>query len=149
MKLDNGSITISNRDVHYTLVDSRSDVAWGQFDRWALADVEQPRRGSESWRSIVDNLLIEWGRRPEVIEDDGIEPPAARAIAVASIVASRLRDDKMPPPTNVAPTADGGIAFQYELAGCFLTIEIDPNGDVELRVYRDGDVIRHNLGRPN
>lgn len=58
---------------------------------------------------------------------------------------SRLRGDKIPAPTNVAPTDDGGIALQYELTDAFLTIEIDPEGAVELRVFRDGDLIRHNL----
>lgn len=105
--------------------------------RLALIEAEQARR--EGWRRIIDEVLIEWGRSPERIEDDGIDAPTAAAMAGASRVACRMRDDKMPLPSNVAPVGDGGIALQYEFPEGFLTIEIDTDGAVELRVFRDGE----------
>ncbi|HEX7377956.1 MAG TPA: hypothetical protein VF278_12625 [Pirellulales bacterium] len=147
MKRESRALTLSSRDIRYTLVEEQNDVPWGQFDGLTIAAAERTRR--EGWRRIVDDVLIEWGRNPETVEDDGIDAPTTIAIAGATGVVSRLRGAGMPVPTNVAPTGDGGIAFQYELTDTFLTIEIDLEGAVELRVYRDGDVIRHNLGRPN
>ena len=147
MKLHNRPIALSDRGIRFTLLRERSDVPWGQFDRLQRAELDQARR--EGWRSIVDHVLIEWGRHPESIEDDGIEPPTGAAVAGASEVACRLRDEGMPLPVNVAPTGDGGIAFQYELSDLFVTIEVDVAGDVELRIFHDGRVIRRSLGRSN
>lgn len=147
MKVRNGLFALSNEGIRFTQASSAEagSAPWGQFDRIQEAGEAQAAR--DGWREIIDRVLIEWGRYPESVADDGVDPPTAAAIASASQAACRLRDEGISLPTNVAPTGDGGIAFEYELSNAFLTIEIDSVGDRELRVFQDGKIVRRSIGR--
>jgi hypothetical protein len=104
----------------------------------------QPQNGDgrQSWNKIIDEVLVNWRRHPELLEDDGIDAPSDSAIAAAITAASLLRDQGAPLPTNIAPTGDGGIALHYEHNGVLLTIEFDEDGHRELRFHFGGQLVR-------
>lgn len=96
----------------------------------------------EPWSNVIDELLVKWRRHPELLEDDGIDAPTSAAISAASKAACLLRDRDAPPPTNVSPTGDGGIALHYEHNEVLFTIEFDADGHRELRLHFDGQLVR-------
>lgn len=91
---------------------------------------------------MIDELLVQWGRHPELFEDEGIDAPTAAAIAAANAAACLLRDQEAPPPTNVSPTGDGGIALHYEHNEILFTIAFGPDGHREVRLHFDGQLVR-------
>ena len=88
--------------------------------------------------SLIDDQLAAWARDPTQLGDDGVQPPSTATITRASLVASALRDFGALPPTRVVPTGDGGIALQFDWGRKFVSIEIEPEGLVELFVFDDG-----------
>jgi hypothetical protein len=150
MILRNRPFALTEREIRFTLVGAGAapNSPWGQFDR---IEREREDRGRlDGWLAIVDRDLIEWGRHPESIEDDGLEPPTPAALASASRLACLLRDNGAPLPTNVAPTVDGGIAFHYEDKDkdVFMTIEVDAAGNRELRFFHEGRLMRFSDAQP-
>jgi len=105
-------------------------VPWGQF-----TSNEEEERRLEQWQSLIDSRLIEWGRNPSVLEDDGVEAPTPHTIANACQLARMMRDDKLPPPTRVVPTVDGGVAFELETGDHLVCLEITPAGTLEYDRY--------------
>ena len=146
MKLRNCSLASSDRDIRFTSPSQASNAPWGQFDRIELAAAEQSRL--DGWRKIIDRTLIEWGCHPDNIEDDGVDPPTAAAIARANLIVCELRDEGTPLPANLAPNGDGGIVLHYEFGDAFLTIEVDSIGDCELRVLENGRLTKQIVVRP-
>lgn len=85
----------------------------------------------ERWESLVDRTLIEWGRDPAILEDDGIIPPTIGTVKNACDIARVLCRLGLPAPTRIVPTGDGGIAFQADADHDFVSIEIAADGTVE------------------
>lgn len=92
----------------------------------------------DDWAAIIEGRLAEWARDPAQLEDEDLTAPNAATIARAFLVARSLREQGAPPPCRVVPTGDGGIAFQFERGREFLSIEVEPEGLVELLVFDDG-----------
>lgn len=93
-----------------------------------------PFRGDhkkETWGNLIDNTLIEWGRDPSVLEDDGVAPPSVETIQRACEIAMILCNRNFPAPTRIVPTGDGGIAFEVDAGGDFVSVEIASEGTVE------------------
>lgn len=109
---------------------------------YPLGPASQRAHNIEPWNKVIDELLVKWGRHPELLKDDGIDAPTGAAIAAANAAACLLRDQEAPPPTNVSPTGDGGIALHYEHNDVLFTIEFDPDGHRELRLHFDGQLVR-------
>jgi hypothetical protein len=86
---------------------------------------------NEAWGGLIDSTLIEWGRDPTLLEDDGFTPPSAETLRRACEIASVLRSLRFPAPTRIVPTGDGGISFQAEDGDAFISIEIAADGTVE------------------
>ncbi len=141
MNLLNRPSCITDRDIRFMKVSSpeAENTPWGQFDRIERARQDQARRNE--WQQTIDRVFIEWGRHPENIEDDGLEPPTPRSIAAASRFACILRDEGAPVPTHVAPNGDGGVVLHFEDGSILQTIEIDDAGHYDWRVLRDGRLI--------
>lgn len=96
----------------------------------------------EPWNNVINELLVKWRRHPELLEDDGVDAPSSAAIAAVSKAACLLRDQGAPPPANVSPTGDGGIALHYAHDDVLFTIEFDADGHRELRLHFDGQLVR-------
>ena len=112
----------------------RSRVETGAADDRILIDREHDGNRT-AWQDLIDGKLIEWGRNPDALEDDGIRPPSATIIKLACQVATILRDEEWPPPLRVIPNGDGGIVFERREGQLFVTIEIDEDGSIEYAAF--------------
>ena len=95
---------------------------------------------AERWQEFIDNTLIEWGRAPQMIEDDGILPPSPRALHVAAVLAIELRKKGLPPPLRIVPDGDGGVVFERRTENGMISIAIDLDGSIEHLLFRNGQL---------
>lgn len=105
------------------------DTNVGSSARQMTPTIDDEER--EAWENLIDNTLIDWGRDPEVLEDDGVTPPSVETIKHAYEIAAALRRVNFPAPTRIVPTGDGGIAFEVDAGSDFVSVEIGDNGTVE------------------
>jgi hypothetical protein len=94
----------------------------------------------EGWRPLIDQQLVEWGLNPASLEDDGVSPPSAIAIHLASRLALILRDRGQRAPTRIVPDGSGGISFEWESDRIFTTVNISPSGAIEGALFKDGRI---------
>lgn len=92
----------------------------------------------EGWRSIIDEHLVEWGRDPSQLEDDGVTAPTAVALKAAVAVALFMRDAGEHAPSRVVPSGDGGVIFESDLGTEFVSLEVLKDGALEFNGFRDG-----------
>lgn len=102
-----------------------------------LSETDEENR--ERWRAVVDRPLIEWGRDPERFrdEEEGIEPPSAEIVRMASLAALALSQTPVPPPLRVAMNGEGGLTFEWRDDLWFLTLDITADGHAEFCRYED------------
>jgi hypothetical protein len=91
----------------------------------------EAERQRELWQEAIDRRLIEWGRDPTQLEDDGLEAPSISTISLASKVAVSLRDLGCPAPTNVVPDTDRGIVFERREGSTFESFRIMRDGIID------------------
>lgn len=118
--------TLSERiksDVEKTAA-NRQVVASGAFQQ------EQER-----WETIIDHLLINWGRNPRLLEDEDSEPPSLDIILLARRFAQWMRSAGMPAPRRVVPDPNGGITFEHWNGPTFETYEIGADGSIEYLAF--------------
>jgi hypothetical protein len=96
---------------------------------------------ADAWARFIDEQLPAWAENPSQLEDDDLVAPSLTTISRASTIAASLRAQGAPPPTRIVPTGDGGIAFQYEGDPKFVSIEIEPEGPIEILVFNLGRLI--------
>jgi hypothetical protein len=92
------------------------------------------------WQEIVEHKLPAWEREPQLLADDGIEPPTKATVLLALRVARSLRK-RSPPPTRVVPDADGGIVFEREDHDVLETVRVNPDGTVEYCRFRNARLL--------
>jgi hypothetical protein len=128
-----------------TTVEIGRTVTTDVADLSSLATSRQ-HEDMERWDALVDRYLIEWGKDPESLRDGDIVPPTKEAIQRACDVALRFRDLGLSAPTRVVTDGEGGVAFERLDGDCAVTIEIQSDGTVEIRVFdRSVLVLRQNL----
>jgi hypothetical protein len=107
----------------------------------ASAGVERIR---SDWNALINSKLIEWGRGPDLFDEDEIVPPTPTAIRAASTLSYLFRDEGSAAPDFFAPSGDGGIVVRWGTLGRYLeSWEIDADGKIELFVTRELRVVRH------
>lgn len=91
---------------------------------------EMERRAA--W-DVVVGRIVEWGRDPQRLEDEGNVPPSFAAVRRAGRFALILRDDGARAPDWAVALGDGGIAFRWAggTPGNDVTLEIDAEGGTE------------------
>lgn len=97
-------------------------------------DVQKNRGG---WQRMIDDYLVEWGRDPSRLEDEGIVAPSVAIITWASQVAMKLRDARWPAPLRVVADGEGGIAFERRAGTLFESLNIGADGSLELVTFND------------
>jgi len=103
----------------------------GVADDDSLALSAQERQANrQAWQQIIDSTLIEWGRDPAQLEDEGVTAPARAVIDRANELAMILRDRGVPPPKRVVTSPDGGVAFERWDGPVLEQIEITQNGEI-------------------
>ncbi len=111
----------------------------------AVSDVELVTgAGAEDrrkWEAIIDGSLVEWGRDPESLRDDDIDPPTVEALNVACYVAMRMRDTGQPSPLRVVPDGEGGISFERRTGPLFQSLDVHADGAVYLLTFQDCQLV--------
>ena len=132
------SFTISNDAMVFFAV-GPARLAAGPSEQYATSDATgNVDSGRIGWADIIEGRLADWARDTTQLEEEGLTAPNAATIARAFLVASTLRDKGASPPDRVVPTGDGGIAFQFERGREFISVEVEPEGVVELLVFEEG-----------
>lgn len=109
----------------------------------ALASEPRPREKDRAgWQRIIDKHLIEWGRNPALFDPEEIVPPSPFIIDAASKIAIRLRDVGWAAPLRVVPDGDGGIAFENRAGEILQTLNVQPDGSVELITFHNCRLVR-------
>jgi hypothetical protein len=70
-----------------------------------------------AWQQIIDDKLIEWGRNPASLYEDGLEAPLPQVVRRAIEFARAVAGAGYPPPTSVVPDPNGGIVFERKENG--------------------------------
>lgn len=136
MSSANEAFMISSDSLAY--FEARPVPASGAQRSKSLSSGREPISSASAWSAFIDGQLASWARDPAQLEDDDVLAPSPTTITKASQVAASLRDHGAPSPTRVVPTGDGGIALQFERGREFISIEIEPEGLVELLVFEEG-----------
>ena len=74
---------------------------------WSRAYARRQR-----WQMVIDRQLIEWGRDPARLADEGVDPPTKETIQRAIRLAEAFRDEGSPSPNSVVLDPNGGIVFE-------------------------------------
>ena len=91
--------------------------------------------GTPEIAEAIDRYLVEWGRDPQALRVDGIEPPSGETIALAARWAQKVADAGWVAPTRVVPDGDAGIAFELRSGDLFQSLAILADGQVLLSTY--------------
>ena len=95
----------------------------------------------EAWQDVIDRKLIEWGRDPSQLDEEGFETPSRDTIAVAVAVARLFGKKGLPGPARVVADPDGRIVFEYEENDVFESFRISSDQLVEYRGFKGCDLI--------
>ena len=90
----------------------------------------------QEW-DLIETKLIEWGRDPSQLDEEGTTTPSVDTIQLAIETASRLSRDCDPAPTRVVPDVHGAIVFELQGRNTFESLHVQPDGRIEHRFFRD------------
>ncbi|HEV3136350.1 MAG TPA: hypothetical protein VGZ26_00575 [Pirellulales bacterium] len=111
-----------------------------------LQEEAQSIKTSDAWQHLIDYQLIEWGRNPRDLEDDGLKAPTSAAIEQAIEISARFSALSLPAPTAVVPDGIGGIVFERREGASATTLRVSSTGSVEFVEFRDGALLRRCRG---
>ena len=94
-------------------------------------------KNRHAWQEMIDRYLVEWGRDPSQLEDEGVLPPSEAIIQRACRVAMSLRDKGTAAPLRVVADGEGGISFERKHGCCFQTLDILEDGTIEIATFRN------------
>lgn len=120
-----------------TIVDAFPFAAQtGVADDDSLAvSAEEREANRQGWQRIIDSTLIEWGRDPAQLEDEGVTAPAGAIIDRANELAMIFRDKGWVPPKRVVTSPDGGIVFERWHGPVLEQIEVAENGEILVALF--------------
>ena len=107
-------------------------------------DSQIRQRWRQAWEDLIDRKLIEWGRDPDQLADDGVEPPSREVVRLA--IAFAKQNQNCQPPQRVVPDANGGIVFERRESDIVEVIHIWDDRQIEYQLFRGHDLVeRHAL----
>jgi hypothetical protein len=119
-------------------------VATAAADDRSLASPGAAREANRrDWQHLIDSRLIEWGRDPALLDDEGVAPPSSQAISSACQIAMMLRDYCSPPPCRVVASGDSGVVFERWSGDCFEALEVYDDGAAELSTFVNSRLTSH------
>jgi hypothetical protein len=121
-------------------------IETGVVDAQSLAlDAKGKAVERRRWDEIIDQRLIEWGRDPSQLNDDGVVPPARDVVRRACQLAAAMRDSGLPAPSRVVPSGEGGIVFERQVGPTFTAIEVQHDGTIEVRAFHKSKMVTRNV----
>lgn len=107
----------------------------------SLASVAMRDRDREGWQHAIDTCLIEWGRNPSAVQDEGIQPPTANSLSRACELATAMRNAAEPRPLRVVPDGEGGVVFERRAGELFERLEVDSDGKIEYAILKNFQLV--------
>ncbi len=98
-------------------------------------------RNEENWKATIDQKLIEWGRDPTQLDDDGTITPSKQTIQFAIALAWMWRNMGLPAPTRVVPDAHGGIVFEFQQPSIREVFRLSDDISLEYSVFEDSRIV--------
>ena len=102
-----------------------------------LVQREQMEKNRRGWDGFIDRCLVEWGRDPSALADEGLIPPSLKAINLACDIAMVFKDQGLAPPTRVVPDGEGGVSFERVDGNLFVSLNVYADQTVELLAFDD------------
>jgi hypothetical protein len=104
----------------------------------------EPSFGTQSkdWDELLTETLARWTDDPSLIHDDDYPSPSAAIMSIAQNAACAFRARGVTAPTRIIPTADGGIAFEWDSYPTFASVTIHPDASVDLKTFEFGSLIQ-------
>jgi hypothetical protein len=115
----------------------------------ASAPAQKTAGTDEGWERMIDNKLIEWGRDPSQLDEEGTVSPSKQTIQFAIFFAGMLRNTGMPAPTRVVPDAHGGIVFEFHEKDLNVTFRLSADISLEYCAFENCRLVqRQKLASP-
>lgn len=111
-------------------------------DRDLPATSDKRSQWQADWQKLIDQHLTEWLRDPELVADEGVDPPSTTILRLAIDYAERFRDDGLPPPGRIVPDPAGGIVFERRQNGTREVFHFWDDGSIEYAVFSGGRLVQ-------
>jgi hypothetical protein len=106
-------------------------------------------RADDGWERIIDRKLIEWGRDPSQLDEEGTVTPSKQTIQFAVAMAWWLRNEGLPAPTRVVPDAHGGIVFEIHQKNLHEMLRLSADFSLDYCVFENCRLVqRQKLASP-
>jgi hypothetical protein len=122
-----------------------------ELERFSLTSALPPTRISgeadpnsaarAKWQHWMDHCLIEWGRNPALLDEDGEEPPTVKTVQTAFQIARACRDQGCPAPDVVVVDPNGGIVFVNSFGTTQHKLRVGEDGRIEYLAFEGGRLI--------
>lgn len=109
-------------------------------DRDLPATSDTRSRWRTDWQNLIDQLT-KWLQNPELVEDEGVDPPSTTILRLAIDYAERFRDEGFPPPGKIMPDPDGGIIFERRHNGTREEFHFWDDGSIEYVLFSGGRLV--------
>ncbi len=103
--------------------------------------LDKRTRDVAAWQHIVDTQLIEWGRDPQLLRDDGFDPPTRMALSQAAEAIVMLRKLPVDCPTRAVVDGVGGISFEWEGDNEFRSLDFSATGGIMFNTFKNGRLV--------
>jgi len=110
-------------------------------------DTQSPVTGAsetatqKKWQQMIDYRLLEWGRDPNQLADDGVEPPTGETILRAIRLAEELRNAGLAAPDSILPDPNGGILFECRNGDLVEVYHVWDDGTTEYHCFHGTQLI--------
>ena len=98
-------------------------------------------RDEENWKAIIDHRLIEWGRDPSQLDDEGTITPSKQTIQFAIALAWMWRNMGLPAPNRVVPDSHGGIVFEFHQSNLREVFRLSQDISLEYSVFENSRIV--------
>jgi hypothetical protein len=85
--------------------------------------------------------LADWEQHPDELEDEGIEAPNQKSVALLREVCLALQRMGVEPPLRLVPNCEGGAVFEWRTSPFLWSVEVEQDGSLELCVFRTGRLV--------
>jgi hypothetical protein len=104
-----------------------------------LVSKTEAQQHRDGWDRIIDRYLIEWGRDPSSLQEDGMTAPTPEILALAIRVARDLQrqDPPAPAPLRVVLDGEGGVSFERRDNSWLLTLNVLADRTIEWAAFKD------------
>lgn len=102
----------------------------------------------KSWEEAVAETIDLWAREPSLIDDDEYPCPSLDVLHKARWAAMLLSATELQSPLRIVPTADGGIAFEWDDYIEFRSFTIHPDCSLDWKEFEFGSLTRRRRSVP-